>query len=217
MARGRGRGRGSRRGAERRWAGRADWWVAAAVGLLLVGAATLRYLERHPAVLAVALVVLLVVGAFGGWAWQAHLAAGRRRELVRTASITMTDGLTGPQFEHWVATLMRRTGFTAVEVCGGAGDLGADILAVSPDRQRVVVQCKCLRADRAVGSPDVQRFAGTARALHHAEVAVIVTTGRFSAPAAAAAARLGLALVDRGALAVWAAEGVSPAVFSDPR
>jgi restriction system protein len=72
---------------------------------------------------------------------------------------------------------------------------------------------KCFRADRAVGSPDVQRFAGTARALHGADIPVIVTTGRFSAPAITAAARLGIVLIDRVGLAAWAADGATPVVL----
>lgn len=175
------------------------------------------YLARHPWVLAAVAGAAVIVGACGVWLVQRRHEAERRRIAVLTASVAMCDGLTGPQFEHWVAALMRRTGFSQVQVRGGAGDLGADIVAFGDGRRRVVVQCKCLRADRAVGSPDIQRFAGTARTLHGADIAVVVTTGRFSRPAVEAAARLGIALVDRRALAAWAADGVSPSALGAGR
>jgi restriction system protein len=160
-------------------------------------------------------ILAVLVGA--GWLGKARRDAHRRRWAELTRSIGATDWLTGPQFEHWLAALMRRTGFSHVQVCGGTGDLGADITALGPTRRRVVVQCKCLRADRAVGSPDVQRFAGTARALHGADIPVIVTTGRFSGPAITTAVRLGIVLIDRTALAAWATDGASPAVLAPVR
>ena len=169
-----------------------------------------QWLGRHPAVIvALGAVTVLVVGA-GCWAYRTVVDQRRQRERELTASVAATDGLTGPQFEHWVALLMRRTGFLKVEVCGGSGDLGADIVAVTFEGQRIVVQCKCWRADRAVGSPDIQKFAGTARALHRADVAVVVTTARFSQPAISTAERLGITLVDRQSLACWASDGNVP-------
>lgn len=192
-------------------------WLAGAFGAVGLLSLVAAYLGRHPWVLAVVVLVVLAAAGGGGWLVRVRRDATQRRAAALTSSIAMADGLTGTQFEHWTAALMRRTGFGRVEVCGGAGDLGADIIAVGPGRCRVVAQCKCLRADRAVGSPDVQRFAGTARAVHRADIAVIVTTGRFSRPAVDAAARLGITLVDRRALAVWAADGVSPAALNRAR
>ncbi len=63
----------------------------------------------------------------------------------------------------------------------------------------------------------MQKFAGTARTLHGADIAVIVTTGRSSAPAITTTARLGIVLIDRTALAAWAADGISPAVLAPAR
>jgi restriction system protein len=187
--------------------------VAGAVGVGLVVACAGRY----PAAAITALLVLLAGLGAALWLRKARRDARERRWAELTRSIAPTDWMTGPQFEHWLAALMRRTGFTRVEVRGGAGDLGADVVAVGPSRHRVVVQCKCFRADRAVGSPDVQRFAGTARALHRADIPVIVTTGRFSAPAVTTAARLGIVLIDRAGLAAWAVNGATPAVLITSR
>jgi restriction system protein len=63
-----------------------------------------------------------------------------------------------------------------------------------------------------VGSPDVQRFNGTARPIHQADVAILVTTGQPTAQATALAQRLGIVIVDRHMLARWAANGTIPFV-----
>ncbi|MFF4581983.1 restriction endonuclease [Streptomyces sp. NPDC001389] len=106
-------------------------------------------------------------------------------------------------FEHTVAALCARDGCTPVEVVGGAGDLGADVLATTADGRRVVLQCKHYAEDHRVGSQDLQRFGGTCFAVHEADVAVIVTTSSFTAPAAEYADTCGIVRVDGEALAAW--------------
>ncbi|WP_329286861.1 restriction endonuclease [Streptomyces sp. NBC_00691] len=106
-------------------------------------------------------------------------------------------------FEHAVAALCARDGCTAVKVVGGAGDLGADVIAVAPDGRRVVLQCKHYAQSNRVGSQDLQRFGGTCFTIHEADVAVIVTTSSFTAPAAEYAATCGIICVDGEALAAW--------------
>ncbi|MFJ5138844.1 restriction endonuclease [Streptomyces sp. NPDC088707] len=106
-------------------------------------------------------------------------------------------------FEHTVAALCARDGCTPVEVVGGAGDLGADVIAVTVDGRRVVVQCKHYAPDNHVGSQDLQRFGGTCFTIHEADVAVVVTTSSFTAPAVEYAATCGIVCVDGEALAAW--------------
>ncbi|WP_404961433.1 restriction endonuclease [Streptomyces sp. 147326] len=45
-------------------------------------------------------------------------------------------------FEHTVAALCARDGCPQVEVVGGTGALGADVIATMADGVRVVIQCK---------------------------------------------------------------------------
>ncbi|QGV82212.1 restriction endonuclease [Streptomyces ficellus] len=113
-------------------------------------------------------------------------------------------------FEQAVADLCVRDGCTDVEVVGGAGDLGADVVATAPDGRRVVVQCKAYGPDNKVGSQDVQRFGGTCFAVHDAHVAAVVTTSEFTEPAADYAAQCGILCVDRQALDAWT-DGTGPA------
>ncbi len=113
-------------------------------------------------------------------------------------------------FEHTVAALCARDGCTAVEVVGGAGDLGADVVATAADGRRVVIQCKHYAQDNRVGSQDLQRFGGTCFAVHEADVAVLVTTSSFTAPAAAYADTCGIVRIDGEALAAWTEQETPP-------
>ncbi|WP_436846847.1 restriction endonuclease [Streptomyces litmocidini] len=111
-------------------------------------------------------------------------------------------------FEHTIAALCARDGCSPVEVVGGAGDLGADVIATIADGRRVVLQCKQYGKDHRVGSPDLQRFGGTCYAVHEADVAVLVTTSSFTEPALEYAASCGIVCVDGTELAAWTASTV---------
>ncbi|OKJ73226.1 restriction endonuclease [Streptomyces sp. CB02460] len=114
-------------------------------------------------------------------------------------------------FEAAVAALCERDGCQEVEVVGGAGDLGADVLATAPDGRRVVVQCKQYGPDHKVGSQDLQRFGGTCWTVHGAQLATVVTTSEFTAPALEYAEACGIRCVDGTALAAWAeGSGAAP-------
>ncbi|MGW2954992.1 restriction endonuclease [Streptomyces eurythermus] len=123
------------------------------------------------------------------------------------------DDLDADEFERAVAALCERDGCTGVEVVGGAGDLGADVLAVAPDGRRVVIQCKRYGDGHRVGSQDLQRFGGTCYTVHEADVAVLVTTSDFTAPAAEYAEQCGIVCVGRPALRAWH-DGTGPAPWT---
>ncbi|MBN3930829.1 restriction endonuclease [Streptomyces verrucosisporus] len=120
------------------------------------------------------------------------------------------EAMEAEEFEQAVAALCERDGCRDVEVVGGAGDLGADVVATAPDGRRVVVQCKRYSDTNKVGSQDVQRFGGTCYTVHEAQVAAVVTTGDFTAPAAEYARQCGILCFDRHALAAWS-DGTGPA------
>ncbi|MFI9063371.1 restriction endonuclease [Streptomyces sp. NPDC053429] len=121
------------------------------------------------------------------------------------------DALDADAFEAAVAELCERDGCRDVQVVGGAGDLGADVVAITPDGRRVVIQCKRYCATNKVGSQDVQRFGGTCYAVHEADVAAVVTTSDFTTPAAEYAEQCGILCFDRQALLAWsAATGPAP-------
>src|SRR5205814_4632804 len=134
------------------------------------------------------------------------------RQAERDRNVAVTDAMTGPQFEQYVARLMRRDGLRRVQVCGGSGDLGADVTGYTGDGRKVVVQCK--RYAGSVGDPHVQKFNGTAWQIHGADVALLVTTGRPTAKARQLAQRCGIVLVDRDTLAAWATDRLLPAAIA---
>lgn len=181
--------------------------VAAALAITLVAAA-INWLLAHSWVLIV--IGTLAVLAGGDWfhrqqrraRWEAVRARGLRYELLQL------DALHHSRFEDAVRDLMHRDGCRDAVRVGGGGDLGADVKATDPYGRRWVIQCKHRRngpAGSAVGTPDLQVLNGTARQVHGADIAVIVTNGRVTAPAVAFARQQRLHVVDRQTLAVWAA------------
>ncbi|WP_127454907.1 restriction endonuclease [Streptomyces sp. B29(2018)] len=123
-------------------------------------------------------------------------------EDVLTYKMWELSGMSGAEFEHACARLLVRDGFTDVRVVGGAGDLGADVIATGPAGERLVFQCK--RYARPVASGAVQQFNGTARPEHGADHAVIIGLNGFTDPAMKFAARHQLTAMDRPALKRWA-------------
>ncbi|MEU6530957.1 restriction endonuclease [Streptomyces sp. NPDC046928] len=112
-------------------------------------------------------------------------------------------------FEQTVADLCLRDGCGDVEVVGGAGDLGADVTAVTPDGRRLIVQCKRYCETNKVGSQDLQRFGGTCFTVHEADIAVVVTTSDFTAPALEYAEQCGILCVNGDELSAWQ-DGTGP-------
>ncbi|MFI1481888.1 restriction endonuclease [Streptomyces sp. NPDC020747] len=110
--------------------------------------------------------------------------------------------LSPAEFEHAVADLCRKDGCTRVQITGGAGDLGADVIAYAPDGRKIVIQCKQYRGK--VASPDLQKFAGTVFHVHHADMALLVTTGGITVPAARLAKAAGIQIVHADRLDRWA-------------
>ncbi|MFJ4693131.1 restriction endonuclease [Streptomyces sp. NPDC088766] len=120
-----------------------------------------------------------------------------------TTCVTDYYALDPDEFEQAIAGLCARDHCTDVEVVGGAGDLGADVLAVAPDGRRLVLQCKRYGDGHKVGSQDLQRFGGTCFTVHEADVAIVVTTNDFTAPAVEYARQCGIVCVDAEGLLAW--------------
>ncbi|MFF3166786.1 restriction endonuclease [Streptomyces sp. NPDC003273] len=184
------------------------------IGFLLAAAlvvAVVQWLLAHWWVLVVILVIAGLVGA--GWLYnrqqQAQWDAVRAQGL--RFGLSQLDGLHYSQFEDAIRDLMRRDGCHDAARVGGRGDLGADVKATDPFGRRWVIQCKHRRngaGGAAVGTPDLQVLNGTARQVHGANVAVIVTNGRVTRPAVVFAKQQRLHVVDRQTLGVWAAGSI---------
>ncbi|NJP65920.1 restriction endonuclease [Streptomyces sp. ventii] len=162
----------------------AVWWVAVLTALLALGAGADRpgSLRRR---------------------FRRGPASGRSAD----EALAGLDALHHSCFEDAVRDMMRRDGCRDAARVGGAGDLGADVTATDPFGRRWVIQCKHRRQGAAgspVGTQDFQVLNGTARQVHGADIAVIVTNGRVTAPAVTFAGRQRLQVVDRPVLGAWA-------------
>ncbi|MFD5148439.1 restriction endonuclease [Streptomyces sp. NPDC058401] len=123
-----------------------------------------------------------------------------------TGVIGTIDAMTWKEFELHVAELLRRDGCTDVEVYGGhGGDRGVDITARTADGRTVAVQCKNFAPFRHVLSGEMQKFLGSSKVLHRADVALYVATCAFTRESLAIAAQGGVTAVHRGLLEAWSA------------
>ncbi|WP_254396454.1 restriction endonuclease [Streptomyces sp. AC512_CC834] len=184
--------------------------LALFAGLAAIGAGTDGQIIRT--VLFLLLASVSAVGALGLGKYRASQAAERRQyeaELQRVQMLQSTEvaryhAMNPRDFEKAIAYLCERDGCHGVRVVGGAGDLGADVIATAPDGRLIVIQCKRYGPTTKVGSPDLQRFGGTCYSVHNAQIAAVVTTSVFTKPAAQYGTSHGIRLIDEAALAAWA-------------
>ncbi|MFC9844319.1 restriction endonuclease [Streptomyces sp. NPDC060223] len=181
--------------------------MVAVVVAVAVAVAVVHWLLAHWWLL----VVVLVVAVLAGVGWHYNRQHQARWEAVRVQGLRFglpqIDALHHSRFEDAIRELMRRDGCRDAQRVGGGGDLGADVKATDPFGRRWVIQCKHRRngvRGSAVGTPDLQVLNGTARQVHGADIAVIVTNGRVTAPAVVFAKQQRLHVVDRQTLGVWA-------------
>jgi hypothetical protein len=143
----------------------------------------------------------LLVAALAAGAWVARhlwqtpttptaLELSRRFESVRF--------MDGTLFEAFVADLLKAMGHS-VQVCGGAGDQGVDII-VNPRGERVAVQCK--NHSVPVGNRPVQEVYAGAR--HHRCVeAWVVAPAGYTRGARHLAESTGVSLHDADTIRQW--------------
>ncbi|WP_394427263.1 restriction endonuclease [Streptomyces sp. SGAir0957] len=185
--------------------------VAAAAATVV----TVWWMALHWAAVWPALLTVLVAAVVGGAGWmllRAHRRAigqdraWRAQEEARARELSMAevDDLSWQEFEAYIADLCRRDGCTRVVVSGRSGDLGADVVGYLADGRKLVVQCKKYAPHRSVSSQDMQKFVGTARLEHGADVALFVTTCRtFTKAAQGLALRQDIVALHRDLLGAW--------------
>lgn len=103
------------------------------------------------------------------------------------------DTMEGHDFEYFCAGLLRKDGFTNVEVTKGSGDQGIDIIA-EKGGIKYGIQCKCYSSN--IGNSAVQQaFAG--KTFYGCHVAVVLTNRFFTTSAKALAEQNKVLLWDR--------------------
>jgi restriction system protein len=160
------------------------------------------------------LFALVAAAVLGIVLWRRRIRLHRQQQLyaqqqyeiqvAQSKQIARYHDMTPRAFEEALAFLCRRDGCTAVRVVGGAGDLGADVIASAPDGRKIVLQAKRYGLTSKVVGPDLQKFGGTCFAVHHAQVAAVITTSVFTKQAREYALHMGIRLFDVQALAAWA-------------
>ncbi|MET7479744.1 restriction endonuclease [Streptomyces sp. NPDC005648] len=205
----RARGRKARRDALSRRAG---------AGLAVVLVLALFWSAVWPYVIGIA--VAATLGGLGWWMWRTdRIVRGRDREWRRqdaTAaahrSLAEVDTMSGTEFEDFVAALCRRDGCREVRRVGGSGDQGADVVGRLPDGRAMVVQCKRYTPSAVVASREVRDLLGS-KVHFGADVAVFVTTTRFSGQAMDVVTRNGIVAVNRDLLGAWNSGASLPALM----
>lgn len=94
------------------------------------------------------------------------------------------------------AKILEANGFRNVQVVGGSGDLGADIIALDTNGNSVIVQCKRYAPGNTMGSPEIQKFIGMMHVHHRVQKGIFVTTTSFSQPAIDLASKHDILLMD---------------------
>lgn len=162
------------------------------------------------------------VGEIGLEEWQAppvkdaQLAVDQLRAKAKRELLTALRRLSGEEFESYLEVLLIRMGYE-VEVTGGSGDDGVDLIAESIEGvapQRVGIQAKCVGSSRQIGPNPVRllRDALPSKGCHSG--AVIATAG-FNADAIRVAVEPGRPVIqligpdELGDLAVEYGVGIS--------
>jgi restriction system protein len=111
------------------------------------------------------------------WAAAEVSKRSSRRIFDRQTGIASIRSISWREFEHLVAEVYRRKGYTAEVVGNASGDGGVDIRLSRPG-DRILVQCKQWRA-YTVGVTTVRELLGVVVS-QRATNGIVVTSGRFT-------------------------------------
>lgn len=189
----------------------AQGWFVVFLGVLVAVAVAAAAWRFAVAYWYVALPVLGAVWwlADRWWRRRWEMEKQRRERLTELwFSIEMLDEMSWLDFEYAVRDLMRRDGVAAEHV-GKPGDFSGDVVGHDAVLDGTwMVQAKHYGPKTKVKSEDVQKVAGAAKPVYHADLTLVVTTNTYTKPARTFAAMSGTHLIDREALVDWAGRGV---------
>lgn len=146
------------------------------------------------------LVVALIKGLLKVILWiSSKTENSQQHKLSRFASIDLeqVDQMDGLTFEHYVADLLKKNGYSQVFVTNSSGDFGVDITAYK-DSTKYAFQCKNYHSKLGV-SPIQEVYSGAPK--YNASACVVVTNSYFTPHARELAQTLSVQLWDRSELA----------------
>lgn len=161
--------------------------LAVAAGVLWLLFAACRIIVTfvvtyHVTIIALIVIALLLWGVGAAVNAQAKREAQiRARRLREIAQLHRVDAMTGPEFEHLVADLLRRDGYLDVLVVGRGGDKGVDVVAHTSDKRKIAIQCK--RQSSTVTADRVRNLVGAIHCAYTGHHGVLVTSSTFTRPA----------------------------------
>ncbi len=120
-------------------------------------------------------------------------ATKQRKENLFQLNVSDYNNLSGEQFEIFVAELLKRNGYSNLNLTSRSGDFGVDILAT---KQGIKYAFQCKRYSDKVGNHAVQE-AYSGMAYYNAHKAVVVTNNFFTQAAIETARKIGVELWDR--------------------
>lgn len=140
----------------------------------------------------------LIIGIFLIW-----LKTSDGSDKSQSFKLAEIDTMTGLQFEHYVASLLKERGMQ-VEVTPATGDYGADVIATGGET-KYAVQAKRYKVDNSVSVHAVME-AVAAMPFYGCNKALVITSSYFTRSAINYANRSGCELVDRDKLHEWIRE-----------
>ena len=119
-----------------------------------------------------------------------------KEEWVNAVDLTVVDMMPGLEFEQYIAELLKRNGYTKVQITKASGDYGVDVLATL-NGKKYAFQCKCYSGN--IGVKAVQEIYSGAK-MYHAEIPVVIINSWFTPNAVNLARELTVQLWDRNKL-----------------
>lgn len=202
-----------RRRKSSRSSGISGGWIALFLGMFLA-ITILRFLIQFlqtPSGLVSLIVVIALAIAFFVWRKQRREQRERER-IARLQTLGDILTLTPLEFEQLTGKILTSWGYHKVQIVGGSGDLGVDVIAYDQQRNKIAVQCKRYAPGNSVGSPAIQTFFGM-MVHHQAQRGLFVTTSTFTQPAINLANARGIMLIDGNRL-VGIVQGIQQALVT---
>lgn len=117
--------------------------------------------------------------------------------VIRNSTLIFDiDGMDGHEFEYYCANILRKVGFTKVNVTKGSGDQGVDILA---EKEGIKYAIQCKNYSSPLSNTPIQEV-NAGKAFYSCHVGVVMTNSTFTTSAIDLANATGVLLWDRDIL-----------------
>lgn len=133
------------------------------------------------------IIVIVIICGFLQW----YLKSYKPKDVLE--ELNKIDLMSGYEFEQYTSQLIKKNGFSNVNITKQSGDFGADIIAYY-NGGKCALQCKCYH--RKVGLKPVQEVYA-AMQYYHCESGIVITNSYFTQGTYELAKKTGVMLWDR--------------------